>query len=291
MASEPTLSIGALAQACGVPASTLRTWERRYGVPAPQRSSGGQRVYAAADIGHLKLVSEALSRGHRAGQVVPAGTAELRRLLGIAERSPIGVVGSSATLLAAVGALDGEALERQLRSDWGRHDALSFLDRVAAPFLRDMGDAWSEGRLSVAQEHFGSERLRGFLEETWRPLASIARGPRLVLAGLPGERHVLGLHMVAVLAVLSGYKPIFLGADVPLEDLVACAERCGAHAVLVSVAAGSADPAVALSKLRALLLPGIELVAGGAGAPEGVPGVQVRRRLAELQVWLDSGAA
>ena len=288
MSPEPLHSIGALAKACGIPASTLRTWERRYGVPAPARSEGGQRVYQASDVEHLTLVAQALRRGHRPGQVVPATSAELRRLLGLAGPATLPADSVTATLLAATAALDDEGVERQLRADWGRRDALSFLDQVAAPYLRDVGTAWAAGELTVFQEHYGSERLRGFLEETWRPLARVAQGPKVVLAALPGEQHVLGLHMVAVLAVLAGHVPVFLGADCPLGDLAGCATQAGARAVMVSVPEGQAEGSrQSLAALRDLLPAEIHLVAGGRGAPDDVPGVHVVRRLAGLQAWFE----
>lgn len=84
--SEPNesakLNIGAVAKATGIPASTLRTWERRYGYPSPERTEGGHRVYEPSVVERLELVAEALDEGHRAGRVVGRSTDELRRLLG-----------------------------------------------------------------------------------------------------------------------------------------------------------------------------------------------------------------
>ncbi len=288
MAFDTALSIGALAQSCGIPASTLRTWERRYGRPAPVRGSGGQRVYGREDLDHLKLVAEALSRGHRAGQVVPAETEDLRALLGMASRET-GTDSVLPALLAAVSALDGEALDRYLRSAWGRHSAQDFLDRIATPFLRELGEAWADGRIGVFQEHYGSERLRSFLEEVWRPLARGSTGSTLVLACLAGERHSLGLHLVAVVTVLAGFRPVFLGADVPAVDLVASVKRTGARGLLVSFAAGSpASDRVMVKSLRDQLPSSTVLVVGGAGAPE-VEGVRKVEGLNDLSTWLAAG--
>ena len=47
---ETTLSIGAVSQATGIPSETLRTWERRYGFPSPERSDGGHRQYNASIV-------------------------------------------------------------------------------------------------------------------------------------------------------------------------------------------------------------------------------------------------
>ena len=57
------LSIGALARATGVPAETLRTWERRYGFPEPERTSTGHRRYTLETLERVRMV-----HGTRAGR-------------------------------------------------------------------------------------------------------------------------------------------------------------------------------------------------------------------------------
>ena len=60
--SELGLGIGALSRSTGIPINTLRTWERRYGVPAPERTDGGQRVYDVADVQRRLLAQGVLLR-------------------------------------------------------------------------------------------------------------------------------------------------------------------------------------------------------------------------------------
>ena len=44
--SPPVYSIGAVARMLDIPPATLRTWEERYGLPTPERSPGGHRLYS-----------------------------------------------------------------------------------------------------------------------------------------------------------------------------------------------------------------------------------------------------
>ena len=83
------LSIGALSRATGIPVETLRTWESRYGFPVPERRPSGHRVYPLSIAPRLRRIAEALARGHRAGQVVPASDADLRQLLAAAPPAPV----------------------------------------------------------------------------------------------------------------------------------------------------------------------------------------------------------
>ena len=83
--NHTTLSIGAVSQATGIPVETLRTWERRYGFPSPDRSDGGHRQYNASIVEHLNLISRAIEQGHRPGQVVGESTEKLGELIELSE--------------------------------------------------------------------------------------------------------------------------------------------------------------------------------------------------------------
>jgi DNA-binding transcriptional MerR regulator len=61
--SRPVYSIGAVAQMLGIPPATLRTWEERYGLPVPQRSPGGHRVYSRDQVDQLRFVKAQLAQG------------------------------------------------------------------------------------------------------------------------------------------------------------------------------------------------------------------------------------
>lgn len=282
------LSIGALSNATGVPANTLRTWQRRYDFPAATRTDGGQRVYAPECVEQVRLVARGIELGHRPAHLVVAPLAELRALCGSAGQdaglarrgstpdptarpaaaaSP--AYGGIDAWIGFVAALDGESLDRAFRAELARAGLDAFLDRWAGPFLDAVGVAWVTGRLQPFQEHFAAERLREFLVACWRPMAESNVGPVAILTTLPGERHVLGLHIAACGAAGAGWRIIFLGVETPLPDIAACVAQGGADAVLVSVSSASSPAQVAwdLQALRARLPPGVLLVVGGSGAP------------------------
>ena len=80
MSGRPVYSIGAVAQMLGIPPATLRTWEERYGLPVPERSPGGHRVYSRDQVEQLRFVKAQLDQG-----ISPA---DAHRLL--AERLAVG---------------------------------------------------------------------------------------------------------------------------------------------------------------------------------------------------------
>src|SRR4029077_16215410 len=75
------LSIGALARATSIRVETLRTWERRYGYPVPERKPSGHRLYPVASVSRLRRIAQALASGHRASEGGSASESAPRVLL------------------------------------------------------------------------------------------------------------------------------------------------------------------------------------------------------------------
>lgn len=281
--STLTLSIGAVSKATGIPANTLRTWERRYGFPKPLRTDGGQRAYAASVVPHLTEVARALERGLRPRDVLTADLDDLKRWSG----SDLPVVGNTSTapMIAAVRALDAEALDRLLQVNWAHRGGIAFLDDVAGPFLAEVGDLWANGKLEVFQEHFASEILRTFLARNWRPLADHAHAGIVVVAAPPSERHDLGLHFVACTLALCGRRVGFLGTNTPIDDIIAAASQCDAEAVACSFSLSSVGQSHDEVVLLAKGLGDTPLIVGGTGSPL-VEGTVRLTSCAALQEWV-----
>ena len=288
------LSIGALARATAIPVETLRTWERRYGYPVPQRKPSGHRLYPVRSVPRLRRIAQALAGGHRASEVVPASDADLRALLETAPSSPVRrpprpPSGSlTADLLAAVRAFDGEVVTRRLLAEWARLGPLEFLSACLAPVVHAVGDAWATGALEVRHEHFLSERIGDLLRSLRLPFDERATGPLVVLSSLPGESHSLGLHMAALVLATSRCRVLVLGTEVPPPQLAEMARDLRARAVGLSVSAATEGPATSrrLRALRSLLPRRTALLVGGAGAPAGLPGVTTMKDdLVQLETW------
>jgi DNA-binding transcriptional MerR regulator len=150
-------SVGALSRATGVPISTLRTWERRYGLPRPSRTEGGRRVYSEEDLSIVRRM-QAL---HRAG--LPAALAAESALADEAAPAEASVrpplTPAAQELFDRAAAFDEPALNELIAAavaeqGWG--DALT---QMLFPALVKVGRAWEEGELSLAQEHFLSNLI------------------------------------------------------------------------------------------------------------------------------------
>jgi methanogenic corrinoid protein MtbC1 len=256
----------------GLPADTLRIWERRYGFPRPERSGRGTSAYREEDITALRLIAQALKAGFRPGDVVGRPVEELAGLVRAAaaatpQEAP--VTASVEPVLAALARDDLGAVRAGLRSAAVTLGPERFVKEMAHPLAVQAGEGWAAGRLSVRQEHL----LTALLSDQLRLLASAqeesGRRPVVVLTTLPGELHDLGLQMVALILSLRGATPRYLGAQTPPEEVAGAAQALGAEVVGLGVSP-SADPVEAARLVRQLLdgLPRrVRLWLGGAGAP------------------------
>jgi methanogenic corrinoid protein MtbC1 len=287
------LSIGALSRATGIPIETLRTWERRYGFPVPDRKPSGHRLYPLSSVPRLRRIAEALGRGHRAAEVVGASEGDLTDLLRAtsvatayraAEPAP---PAEPSELLRYVEDFDAGALTRQLLADWALLGPLEFLRGRVAPLIRAVGDAWESGRLEVRHEHFLSERVGDLLRTLRLQFEERATGPLVIFTSLPGESHGLGLQMAALVLGIAGCRVLNLGTETPVPEVATLANDLNARVVAVSVSAATRGRTTAthLTRLRNMLPRKVILLVGGDGAPRPRKGLLVIQDLGHLDAW------
>lgn len=302
---QPQLSIGALAAATGIPADTIRTWERRYGFPAALRKPSGHRVYPLDTVPRLRRVAQAIARGHRAAEVVAAPDTALDALLAALPPAPLpiaptipsiraeGVPPELAELLDATRAFDAARLKGSFQREWARLGPLEFLERRGAPFLVSLGDGWAAGKLEVRHEHFGSAVLGDFLRAVRLPLDERAGGPIVALTTLPGELHGIGLQMAALVFAQAGWRALVLGVETPVPQIAALAREAPISAVALSLVNPKSPAGAAVAALRRRVPRKVTILAGGAAAarislPRGVVAVA---DLGALERWAREHAA
>ncbi len=273
----PRHPISVVAQRTGLTPDVLRVWERRYGVVAPGRGGGGQRVYSDADIARLRLLRDATLAGRSIGQVAPLSTGELARMVeedlaARAEHRPEADRREFRELVEAMvvlaGQLDGARLEATLRRAAARLGLPQFLTGVAVPTLRRIGEEWHAGRLSPAHEHLASSIFHDIVADALRLAAPDPAGPVIVVATPAGERHVNGALAIAALAAVSGWNVTYLGADLPADAIAQAALAAGAAVVALSLTHADDRRRVAgeLRTVRDALPPAVVLLVGGNGA-------------------------
>lgn len=268
-----TYPLRTAARLTGLSPELLRAWERRHGVVEPARTPGGTRRYSAEDLERLRLVKAAVDAGQRIGQVARLDLEELKR-----RAAPERVIadGRLDAILAALERLDGVEAQRLLSLQLSALGAVRFARELACPLTREIGERWANERMGISSEHLATGVLRSMLGAALQPGPVSLLGPRIVFATPAGEGHELGLLMAALVAMSAGANPLYLGADLPIDDLLDAAHQSGATAVALSLVTLPPDQAErALSAARAGLAAEVSLWVGGAGArnteiPDGV---------------------
>ena len=222
--------IGELARRTGTTTDLLRAWERRYGLLRPERTAGGFRVYTDADAARVERMRSALDRGLAAAEAARLALAEA----------------PEPQLLGALLDLSDERAHSILDEAFGRLSVEAALASVVLPALRAIGDGWSDGTVSVAQEHYAANLIRA-------RLLALARGwdhgvgPRALLACAPGDLHDLPLICFGLALRRRGWRILFLGADTPFDVIADTAAAEAPDLVVISSAQSRpelADPAL-----------------------------------------------
>jgi methanogenic corrinoid protein MtbC1 len=222
-----SLNIAALAKRTGVQPDTLRKWEHRYGVIRPERTAGGQRRYSEVDVARVQWLKARLGEGYRIGEAAALlGTAEI-------ETVPQTVDQLRDALYARVAASEASGLERLVAQALGILSVEEAITGVLVPVLERVGTGWADGEVTVAQEHLASAVIRAHLERLLADTRGSARGVA-VLACAPGERHELGLLMLAIMMRADGWQVAYLGSDTPVEAASGLASEMGARLLCIS---------------------------------------------------------
>ncbi len=283
------LSIGSVERDTGIGRDTLRVWERRYGFPSPERDAKGERSYSAGQVRRLQLIRRLLDQGLRPGKVVPLDDEALSELSDAFPMSS-GTDGEvedalSRFIALAVGG-DIEALIAAMEQALAQQGVREFVLTTFAPLARLIGEQWAGGRLEIFEEHLLTGQMSRFLEAAMSRLVRPPGNPRVLLATLPGERHSLGLLMVEALLWHARTPTLNLGADIPVDQIVAAVNRSGVSTLALSFSAcyPRGPVGVHLTELRALLPPEVTIWIGGAGVQHlrRLPATVVKKTLESL---------
>jgi MerR family transcriptional regulator, light-induced transcriptional regulator len=257
------LNIKAVAERTDVSVHTLRAWERRYGIPRPQRNAENRyRIYDDQDVADVLWMKRQIEAGvspAQASALLRQQTAEMPVEIQRVATMPLGAL--QAALYDAFVERDDPAVQRILNEVWSAFTPEQVMLGILQPTLKQIGDAWQHNTLSVEQEHFASNLVRQRLHAVLQaqPLPAVS-APRLVAACAPDEQHDLGLLSFTMLAKRAGWNVNYLGQRTPLADMYHAGEGTRFIVVSVSTVTGLAS----LVQMWNQPLPSVPLLFGGA---------------------------
>jgi DNA-binding transcriptional MerR regulator len=237
---EKLYTIGTVSKLTGVGAITLRAWERRHGLIKPVRKASGHRLFTRHHIDQINRITALTQQGVRISQIRP-------------EMLESDTTGESAgesdtwndylnSMIAAIIDFDEGRLEEIYNEALSLYPIGAVTRKLLAPLLIELGLRWASNEGSIAEEHFFAFYLRNKIGARYHHRArGYNKGPRLLLAGLPGEYHEIGQLLFALTAHETGYRVIPLGPNMPLHELAYVAKKKRCSAILLS---GAIEPSV-----------------------------------------------
>jgi methanogenic corrinoid protein MtbC1 len=272
--ADEELTIQQASHLLDVPAPTIRSWERRYGVPITGRSTGGHRRYAQVQLDQLRRMRDLIARGRRAveaaalvkaGHGTSPGPLVEAFLQAAREMAP----GSIARTLDAA----RESLGLDLT-----------VDEVLLPAMREVGEWWHSGRIDVSHEHLATNATQAWLAAV-RPPGPMRPQPPIILSCGPQDHHTLGLEAIGALLRQRQWDCRMLGARTPAESLArAVAETDAVAVVLVSHITAGRPAAVEALRSPQLLQRHVFYAGGAFGSPRArhrVPGHYLGTNIAQ----------
>ncbi len=265
------LRIGELSRRVGVSDHVLRAWEVRYGLLTPERSAGGFRLYAESDERRVRRMQFHIAQGLAAAEAARLAIDEAQAPADSSDLAfgsdALGLLGLARSLQRALDGFDEGAAQAVLDRLLSDFTLTTTLRDVVVPYLRQLGERWERGEITIAQEHFATNVIRGRLMGLARGWGD-GQGPRAIVACPPDELHDLALLIFAIVLYRSGWRIDYLGASTPIDELIREAGRSRLELVVVAATTTDRfDPILeALTRLAAVA----PLAIAGAGATQHV---------------------
>ena len=275
----PAYNLKVVLQLTGIKPDTLRAWERRYGLPLPQRTAGGHRLYSKHDIEMIKWLMLRQDEGMRINRAIELWRdIESGGIDPLDETNPIGSVEPSGeqpvisgislqeirdNWIEACMAYDEAKAERILSQSFALYPVELVCLEILQRGIVEIGKRWYQGEITVQQEHFASglviRRLESLIAASPLPTRS-----EKILVGCPAhEEHVMAALMTTLFLRRHGWDVIYLGANVPLADLEKAVRSTQARLVIL-IASRLFTAANILEAARALESEGIHLAFAGS---------------------------
>jgi len=271
--------IKVVSQMTGLSVHVIRAWEKRYNVVEPERTDTNRRLYSEEEIEKLRLLNEAVQNGHNIGGIANISIQELKSILhqekrtalkGVSEELTSDVDSLLSSCIEAVKAYDRKELETILLKASSKLSHPALIENLVVPLVYKIGDLWHEGIIRVANEHLATASIRSFLANMIEQNEPSENAPIIISATPRGQDHELGAMIVGVTAAPLGWKVIYLGPNLPVEEIAAVADSLEAKVVALSIVYPGDDQQLKLDlhNLKRILPQSTSVIIGGRVAAE-----------------------
>lgn len=278
MKTEPRHPIGVVSARTGIPQDLLRAWEKRYDAVVPGRGATGRRLYTDADIDKLRLLKRAVATGRRISDVAALSLEELKALTqeDRVETVPLAPAridtspdGHLQAALNALEHLDRGRVEQVLTEAAVTLSGPQLRNGVIVPLMHLIGERWREGSLRIVHEHFATSIVRSFLAGMSAGAEKAATAPTVLVTTPSGQHHELGALLAAGAADDFGWNAVYLGPNLPAEEIAAAVRHFHPRVLALSVIYRNGDTLAQkeFRKLAQYLDDDVVVIVGGRAMP------------------------
>ena len=214
-------SIKEIEQLSGIKAHTLRIWEQRYNFIKPKRTDTNIRYYDDEDLKFVLNVSLLKDNGHKISRICSMPEQEIQVEVSRLMDKKMGLSEQMQSLTLAMLELDEERFEKTMSKSILQIGFERTMMNLIYPFFQRIGILWQTGAITPAQEHFISCLVRQkIIVAIDGQIVNYDNNSRTYLLYLPeNELHEMSLLFSAYIIKARNNKLIYIGQNVPLEDL------------------------------------------------------------------------
>ncbi|GAC1356152.1 MAG: cobalamin-dependent protein [Ktedonobacteraceae bacterium] len=268
----PMFNTKAVVQQTGVAAPTLRAWERRYTLLAPERAGNAYRLYTERDVVMIRWLKERVDAGMsisqaialfhqkndehltqseststiasdvvplRNGHTLSSGSRDWQRSDASYIQNAFPTVYSMRLarerLIEAFNQLDGSIGSMIMGSMLAIYPLEQICTELITPTMWQIGQLWADGMITVSVEHFASNFFRALLTNLFHVTPSITNGPIAIVCCAPGEPHELAPLMLSLFLQRNGIRVVYLGQNIEVEGLLQTIRKLAPALLCVSV--------------------------------------------------------
>ncbi len=205
----------------GIKAHTIRIWEKRFGLIAPMRTSTNIRTYCDSDLKQILNISILNRNGLKISKIARLSQDEIVQQINQLTHDVSNAESQIESLTVAMIDLDEYRFEQVLSRSIIQFGFQEAVTQVLYPFFVKIGVMWQTGAIRPAQEHFITSLVKQKFYAALDGLISSERegSPKFLFFLPEGELHEIGLLFSCYLTKKRGFRTLYLGQSVPLNDL------------------------------------------------------------------------
>jgi MerR family transcriptional regulator, light-induced transcriptional regulator len=204
----------------GIKAHTIRIWEQRYSFLKPQRTATNIRYYSNQELKTLLNISLLNKYGFKVSHINKMNHEELREKTLTLSNSQAQQERMVNELIQHMIDLDMESIEQVLNNFISSRGIEKAITYIIFPFLERIGVLWLTDHINPAQEHLITNIIRQKIIVGIENASAPYKLKTTILLFMPeNEHHELGLLFLQYMLKNRGVQTIYLGANVPLNDL------------------------------------------------------------------------